>query len=200
MKKIFLILSAIFISTTYTFAVDYSQFDVNDINAANKAVKAYHEEFKDKRRTKEADEELEKFWDFYLQFENAQSDKIYLPYTTVNGSIAKQIKIYSKQYYKYGLIAQFDEGEFFIVPSRKYLYRNFRYYVTKEKQALMKFDTQFDERVVSDLRFIVPKSKIESYIKFYKKFYKKYPEYSKTHNIDEFIKYYEDKLINYPNI
>jgi hypothetical protein len=93
MKKIFLILPAIFISTTYTFAVDYSQFDVNDINAANKAVKAYHEEFKDKRRTKEADEELEKFWDFYLQFENAQSDKIYLPYTTVNGSIAKQIKI-----------------------------------------------------------------------------------------------------------
>ena len=92
MKKL-LFFIAIILSVNWVQAVDYSQFDVNDINAANKAVKAYQEEFKDKRRTKEADEELEKFWDFYLQFENTQSDKIYLPYTTVNGSIAKQIKI-----------------------------------------------------------------------------------------------------------
>ena len=200
MKKILISVLILCASVTTVNAVDYGQFDVNDINAANKAVKAYQKEYSNKKRTVEADVEYEKFWDFYLKFNNNQSQKVYLPYEIKNSSIASQLKNYSKKYYKYGLIAQFDEGEIFLVPSKKYLYENFKDFVTIPKMELLKFDVQFDKRVMYDLRYTVSKKKLKQYKQFYEKFNNKYLQYSKEHKIYEFIEYYDNKLKNYPNV
>lgn len=157
------------------YALDFDQFDVNDINAVKKAAKYYQKEYKNKRGTKEAEEDYLRFSEFLLKFENTQSKKIYLPYDTSNNSIRKQIAAYSNQYYKYGLVAQFDEGEFMLVSSNHYIYENFAPYLSKPWKEILKFNSS-DKRNKYDGRYIVPKSYLKNQMKFYKNFIKKYPD------------------------
>ena len=87
------------------------------------------------------------------------------PYETIDNSIQKQIDKYSEQYYKYGLVAQFDEGEFMLVPSRRYLYENFAPYLSKPHQELLKFEIS-DVRTIYDGRYIISISGLKNQKKF----------------------------------
>ena len=79
------------------------------------------------------------FLDFYNKFEIVQSRKIYLPYELKKNSITLQLKEYSKKYYKYGLVAQFDEGEYLLAKSNKYIYENFAEYLSKPFQEYLEY-------------------------------------------------------------
>lgn len=188
-----------FFGMNVVYGLDFDQFDPNDINSLRAATKYYQQEYDKKRGTIEAEEDYLKFCEFLSSFENKQSTKIYLPYETVNNSIQKQIDKYSKQYYKYGLVAQFDEGEFMLVPSRRYLYENFAPYLSKPYQKLLKFEAS-DVRRVYDCRYIVPKSYLLNQIKFYEGLIKKYPEFSKRRKIYDKVQYLEENIKHYPNI
>ena len=224
MKKIFVVI-ILSICVNPVFAVDYSQFDLNDINAANKAVKAYQEEFKDKKRTKYAKEGYDKFRKFYLDFIMEQSPKIekegevllYQPenisgskikfgrlnYRPLNGyrwvqplDIADRM---TKKYSKYGLTVLFNENFFYASMNDDYLYKNFATYLSKEDKIIMKFDKKhFNKTWISDGHYAVKKEEIKAVLKFYKNFQKKYPEYSKEHNIESTIQEYEKGLRHYP--
>jgi len=225
MKKVLLIITAILIFSTTAYAVDYSQFDVNDINAANKAVRAYHEEFKDKKGSKEAENGYAEFRKFYFNFFQAQSPKIekegeallYQPETS-NGSKIKFGRLnyrplngyrwvqpldiadgMTKKYSKYGLTVLFNENFFYTSANDDYLYRNFAPYLSKEDKILMKFyKKHFNKTWISDGHYAVKKEEIKAVIKFYKNFQRKYPEYSKEHNIESTIQEYEKGLRHYP--
>lgn len=206
-------------------AVDYSKFDVNDINSANNAVKAYHEEYKNKKGSTEAEKGYADFRKFYVDFIMAQSPKIekegdvalYQPETIVGSKIKFGTLNYrpfngyrwvqpldvadrmTKKYSKYGLTVLFNENFFYASINEDYLYKNFAQFLSKEDKIIMKFDKKhFNKTWISDGHYAVKKEEIEAVLKFYKKFQKKYPEYSKEHLINETIQEYEKGLRHYP--
>ena len=199
MNKVLLLIICLFFTFNSALAIDFSKFDVNDLDAARKATKYYQKVYENKRGTKEADEDYLKFRDFFWQFHNVQSKKIYLPYELIDNSVQKQIDAYSEKYYKYGLVAQFDEGEYMIVPSRRYIYENFAPYVSAPYAELLKFHSS-DVRTTYDARYIIPKSELENYIKFYQQFIKKYPQFSKENNMQEVIEDIKRDIEHYPDI
>ena len=193
--------------------IDYSMFDINDINAANQAVACYQLKYDQKRGTKEADAEYAKFSDFYFNFENQQYQQSDVSSMSVEDVIGEQkyieeklknprlkvaIKKLTDNYYPYGLIVQYDESAFMLVTSNKYLYENFSEYLSEPQREFLKFYIQFDERIIYDGHYIVPKSVLENNLKFYKDFKSKYPEFSKEHDIDKIIEYEIDAIKKYP--
>ena len=199
MNKVLLLIICLFFTFNSALAIDFSKFDVNDFDAARKATKYYQKVYKNKRCTNEADEDYLKFLKFFLEFEFTQSQKIYLPYELIDNSVQKQIDAYSKKYYKYGLVAQFDEGEYMLVQSNRYVYENFAPYVSAPYAELLKFHAS-DVRTTYDARYIIPKSELENYIKFYQQFIKKYPQFSKENNMQEVIEDIKRDIEHYPNI
>ena len=199
MNKAFLLIICLFFTFNSALAIDFSKFDVNDLDAARKATKYYQKVYKNKRGTKEADEDYDKFWDFIIKFGSAQNEKISLQTELIDNSIQKQTEVYSEKYYKYGLAAQFDEGEFMLVPSRAYLYENFAPYLSKPYQELLKFNAS-DARIIYDARYTISKSELENYLKFYEQLAQKYPEFSKKYDILGIINYYKEAIKHYPNI
>ena len=199
MNKVLLLIICLFFTFNSALAIDFSKFDVNDLNALRKATKYYQKVYKNKRGTKEADEDYLKFSKFSLDFYYAQYPKIDLPYELIDNSVQKQIDAYSKKYYKYGLVAQFDEGEYMLVLSNRYVYENFAPYVSAPYAELLKFHSS-DVRTTYDARYIIPKSELENYIKFYQQFIKKYPQFSKENNMQEVIEDIKRDIEHYPNI
>ena len=162
MNKALLLIICLFFTFNAVFAIDFSKFDVNDLNALRKATKYYQKVYKNKRGTKEADEDYLKFSKFSLDFYYAQYPKIDLPFELIDNSVQKQIDAYSKKYYKYGLVAQFDEGEYMLVLSNRYVYENFAPYVSAPYAELLKFHAS-DVRTTYDARYIIPKSELENF-------------------------------------
>jgi hypothetical protein len=205
MKKILLILILLFFAQTMAFAVDYSKFNLSDINAINNATKTYQAEFHDKKGSKEAEQGYLEFCKFYNSAVNVQSklkteSEQQFEYKAFEGSLQKQAQQYTKKYAGKGLAVQFDEGEFFIVDNHKYLYKNFAPYLPADWQTLLKFETRFDKRITSDARYIIPKSEVVSILKFYEKFDKKYPDFVDKNRIENLIKTYQEDLKHYPNL
>ena len=199
MKKILFLFFAFFFSVNTVLAIDFDKFDVNDINAVRNATKYYQQEYKHKRGSKEAEEDYYKYSKFASKFEDVQRKMKNLQDYPINNSVKKQLKIYFKQYYQYGLIVQFDEGEFILVLSNQYLSKNFGPYLSKPYQELLKFHSS-DKRTTYDCRYIVPKSYLKKQIKFYKNFGKKYPEFYTEDELSQIIQSLEDDIKHYPNI
>lgn len=198
MKNLLLFL-LLFFGMNVVYGLEFDQFDPNDINSLREATRYYQQEYDKKRGTIEAEEDFDKFWQYYIKFDNRQNQKIYLPYETIDNSIQKQIDKYSEQYYKYGLVAQFDEGEFMLVPSRRYLYENFAPYLSKPHQELLKFEIS-DVRTIYDGRYIISISELKNQIKFYEGLIKKYPEFSKRRRVYDKVRSIEEDIKHYPNI
>lgn len=89
---------------------------------------------------------------------------------------------------------------FFLVESNQYLYDEFSPYLTKDWKELLKFETRFDKRIVSDGRYRISKAEIKNFIHFYKNFIKKYPDFTEKNNIKQTIINYKEDLKHYPNI
>lgn len=198
MKKFIIILCLLFCSNV-AFSLDYSNYNVEDINSVRKATKDFQKEYKNKKESLEAEANFNDFLDFYNKFEIVQSRKIYLPYELKKNSITLQLKEYSKKYYKYGLVAQFDEGEYFLVKSNRYIYENFANYLPQPLQLCLEYENS-DERIISDGRYIISKEEICEKIVKYKNFIQKYPEYADKYNIYEKIEILEENLKHYPAI
>lgn len=199
MKKIFFIFVFILININPAQAINFDSFDLNDISAIKNATKQFQKEFKNIRGTDLIEDYFIEFKKYYYNFANIQNRKIKLSQTFSNLSIKKQIQFYSKKYYKYGLSVQFDEGEFMLTPSNKYLYKNFSKYLSKPSSELLKYNSS-DKRIISDGRYIISKKELLKYIEFYENFEQKYPEYSKKNNIKEIINKYKEDLKYYPYI
>jgi len=199
MKKIFFIFVFILININPAQAINFDSFDLNDISAIKNATKQFQKEFKNIRGTDLIEDYFIEFKKYYYNFANIQNKKIKLSQTFSNLSIKKQIQFYSKKYYKYGLSVQFDEGEFMLTPSNKYLYKNFSKYLSKPSSELLKYNSS-DKRIISDGRYIISKKELLKYIEFYENFEQKYPEYSKKNNIKEIINKYKEDLKYYPYI
>ena len=198
MKKFLIFIFFILISISSSFAVDYSRFDLKDINSVNNAVKVYQEEYKDRKGTKEAEEEYNRFLEFYYNFINIQNTQLLFDFKTYRKSYQKQAQKYAKEYYKYGLNVQFDEGEFFVTKSNKYLYSKFKSYLPKPLSDMIKFERYYDKRRISDARYVMPKSRLRHEIRYYNNFKNKYPQYSADYDIDSIIKSLEEDLKSYP--
>lgn len=200
MKKALLVLILIFLTSTCVFAVDYSKYSLSDINSIRKATEAYQLEFKDKKGTKEAQTEYLRFLEFYYRAVDRQSELITnFPFNALEGSYQKQAQKYSKKYASKGLFVQFDEGNFFIVQNFEYLYKNFAPYLTKDWQDLLEFETYFNKRIISDGRYVIPKSEFLGLLNFYKEFFKKYPKFTDRDSIKNIIELYQKHLKSYPN-
>ena len=199
MKKIFFIFVFILININPAQAINFDSFDLNDISAIKNATKQFQKEFKNIRGTDLIEDYFIEFKKYYYNFANIQNKKIKLSQTFSNLSIKKQIQFYSKKYYKYGLSVQFDEGEFMLTPSNKYLYKNFSKYLSKPSSELLKYNSS-DKRIISDGRYIISKKELLKYIEFYENFEQKYTEYSKKNNIKEIINKYKEDLKYYPYI
>ena len=201
MKKLFFIFIIFFLLSNSAFALDYSKYNLSDINAIREATKAYQNVFKDKKGTKEAETEFLKFRDFYYEAVYKQSQLINnFSYKAKNGSYQKQAQEYSKKYYKKGFIVHFDEGDFFLVQCERYIYENFAPYLNEEWQELLIFETRFDKRIISDGRYIIPKSELVEILKFYQSFYKKYPDFIDLDYVKNIIKFYQKQIKQYPNV
>jgi len=148
MKKIFFIFVFILININPAQAINFDSFDLNDISAIKNATKQFQKEFKNIRGTDLIEDYFIEFKKYYYNFANIQNKKIKLSQTFSNLSIKKQIQFYSKKYYKYGLSVQFDEGEFMLTPSNKYLYKNFSKYLSKPSSELLKYNSS-DKRIIS---------------------------------------------------
>lgn len=181
------------------YAINFDTYDLNNINSVHEATKQFKKEFKNVRSTDIVEEKFIEFVDYYYKFAETQNKKIYLAHINSNLTIKEQQKIYSKMYYKYGLIVQMDEGEYMLVPSNKYLYKNFSKYLSKPSSELLKFKSS-DKRIISDGRYIISKLELQKYIDFYEKFENKYPEYSQKHNIKQIKNKYKKDLNHYPYI
>ena len=201
MKKLFSVIISIFALCNCAFAVDYSKYNVSDINAIRKATKAYQNEFKNKKGTKEAEDEFLKFTEFYARAVSKQNEMIYdFPYKAKDNSFQKQAQEYSKKYYNKGLMIQFDEGEFFVVQCNRYIEENFQSYLTPDWQELLKFQNCFDKRIISDGRYVISKAELIKILEFYKNFAKKYPNFIKKENIKNTIQFYQRQIKQYPNV
>jgi hypothetical protein len=200
MKKFLIFIFFILISINSSFAVDYSRFDLKDINSVNNAVKVYQEEYKDRKGTKEAEEEYNRFLEFYYNFINIQNTQLLFDFKTYRKSYQKQAQKYAKEYYKYGLNVQFDEGEFFVTKSNKYLYLKFKSFLPEPLSNIIKFERYYDKRRISDARYVMSKARLRHEIKYYHNFKNKYPQYSVEYNIDSIIKSLEEDLEHYPNL
>ncbi len=198
--KKFLVLLLFLIISLPSIAVDYNKFDINNINSIQKATKEYQKEFDNKRGTTEAEQDYLNFLNFYYNAVNAQSKKITFEYKANNNSFEKQAQEYSKKYFSKGMIVHFDEGDFFLVDSNQYLYDKFSPYLTKDWKELLKFETRFDKRIISDGRYRIPKAEIKNFILFYENFIKKYPDFTEKNNIKQTIINYKKDLKHYPNI
>ena len=201
MKKLFSVIISFFLVANCAFAVDYSKYNVSDINAIRKATKAYQNEFKNKKGTKEAEEEFLKFIEFYTRAVSKQSEMIYnFPYKAKDNSFQKQAQEYSKKYYNKGLMIHFDEGEFFVVQCNRYIWENFQSYLTFDWQELLKFQNYFDKRIISDGRYVISKTELIKILEFYQNFAKKYPNFIKKENIKNTIHFYQRQIKQYPNV
>ena len=201
MKKLFSTFLIFFLLSNSTFALDYSKYNPSDINAIREATKDYQNEYKDKKGTKEAEIEFLKFRDFYYEAVDKQNQLINnFSYKAKNGSYQEQAQEYSKKYYKKGFIVHFDEGDFFLVQCERYIYENFAPYLNEEWQELLIFETRFDKRIISDGRYIIPKSELVEILKFYQSFYKKYPDFIDLDYVKNIIKFYQKQIKQYPNV
>ena len=182
--------------------IDYSKFDKNDLNAANKAVACYQMKYDKLRGTKAAEDGYNDFWNFYVEFETQQNQQIYLSPIPLKDSYERQANKYSEKYYRYGLIVQFNEGEFVLSISRNYMYENFSKFLSEPTRELLKFYIQFDKRINYGTTYVIPKEKFYEYIEFYKNFGDKYPVYCRENKMDinKIINQYEEIIKNYPNV
>ena len=68
MKKFIIILCLLFCSNV-VFALDYSNYNVEDINSVRKATKDFQKEYKNKKESLEAEANFNDFLDFHNKFE-----------------------------------------------------------------------------------------------------------------------------------
>ena len=167
--------------------IDYSMFDINDINAANQAVACYQLKYDQKRGTKDADDEYNKFRDFYWDFSRQHA---YLSEGDFND--------YSDVYYKYGILIVPGEDHYDAIMSYRYIYENISPYLSHGFQEFIRFNIIFDKTIMRDLHFHIPKSELKKILEFYIDFQKKYPELDDKLYIQESIKFYENGLKTYP--
>ena len=198
MKRILAVLILLF--ALPAFAVNYNEFDINDVNAIHKATRAYQQEFYNKRGSQEAVNDYLEFLVFYQKAVAYQSSQITFDYKSHNNSFEQQAQIYSNDFFYFLMIVQFDEGEFFLVKSNHYLYNEFASYLTEDWQELLKFETYFDKRIISDTKYIIPKYELKRIIAFYKNFNKKYPDFICKDSIKQKITVYQADLKHYPNV
>ena len=196
MKNIIFILILFVLNIPCAFGIDYNKYDLYDIDSLRNITNDYKNEFKNKQETVDAENSFNEFIKYYEKFVSIQNEKNLLSYNYFNPS--KLLKEYTNKYYKYGLIVQIDEGEFFFVSSKRYMYKNFAKYLSKPHRKLLKFETRFDNRIINDCRYIISQSELKKILEFYKKFEKEYPEYSKQNKIDNIIKKYKKDIEHYP--
>ena len=200
MKKLFSTFLIFFLLSNSTFALDYSKYNLSDINAIREATKAYQNEFKDKKGTKEAETEFLKFRDFYYEAVEKQNIRIQLkePVKLYRNSYYWQARKYTKDYADKGLRVDFN-GEFYITENNKYLYKNFCSYLNADWCELLKFLSKQDtKRIFWDSVYVISKDELVKIINFYKNFDKKYPNFVLNDSIKSIIKNYEKDLKRYP--
>ena len=196
MKNIIFILILLVLNMPCAFGIDFSKYDIYNINSLYEITNDYKNEFKNKRETVEAEKSFNEFIKYYEKFVSIQNERNLLNYDYFNP--IKLLKEYSNKYYRYGLIVQMDEGDFFFVSSKRYIYENFAKYLSKPYRKLLKYEMRFDNRIINDCRYIIPQSELEKILEFYEKFEKEYPEFSKQNKINEIIKKYKKDIEHYP--
>ena len=202
MKKLFSVIISIFVLCNCAFAVDYSKYNVSDINAIRKATKAYQNEFKNKKGTKEAEDEFLKFRDFYARAVMEQSEKIKInePEQLYKGSYYWQARKYTEKYSVYGLKVDFN-GEFYITGNIEYLNTQFGPYLAEDFQTLLKYQAILDTKPLYwDGAYSISKEELLQIIEFYKNFNKKYPNSVHKQRVNEIIQSYEKDLKTFPYI
>ena len=202
MKKLFSVIISFFLVANCAFAVDYSKYNVSDINAIRKATKAYQNEFKNKKGTKEAEEEFLKFRDFYARAVMEQSEKIKInePEQLYKDSYYWQARKYTEKYSVYGLKVNFN-GEFYITTNMEYLYMKFSPYLAEDLQELLMYNAILDSKAMYwDGAYSISKEELLQIIEFYKNFNKKYPNSVHKQRVNEIIQSYEKDLKTFPYI
>ncbi|MBQ8668397.1 hypothetical protein IJ472_01360 [bacterium] len=197
--KRFILLLCLLLNSSMGFAINFDSYNLDDINSVRKITKDYKKEFKNKKGSIEAEKNFNRFIEIYTNFEDIQNKNIYLPYKLSNNSISLQVERYSKKYYKYGLIVQFDEGEYLLAKSNKYIYENFAEYLSKPFQEYLEYNKS-DERIISDGRYIISREELNSRIKFYESFVKLYPKFAEEYKLNDKIKYLKEDLKHYPSV
>lgn len=196
----FSVLTIFFFLSSCCFALDYSKYNLSDINAIRKATKAYQEEFKDKKGTKEAESEFLKFRDFYYSAVNKQYTRIKLkePMKLYRNSYYWQARKYTQDYDDKGLRVDFN-GEFYITSNNNYLYKNFCSYLTSDWCELLRFLAKQDKkRIFWDSTYVISKDELVKIMNFYKNFSKRYPNFILNNDIQSIIQNYEKDLQHYP--
>lgn len=200
MKKILLTLILFFFTSMNALAVDYSKYKLSDINSISKATKAYQEEFKNKKHTKEAEKEYLRFWSFYVNAVEKQDELIKLetPNKLNKDSYYWQAQQYSQKYFEKGLRIDYN-GEFYVTTSNEYLYHNFCPYLGADWCELLKYRSELDKKILTwDFRYVITKKQVTEILNFYKGFLKKYPNYISVKDIKYIINSYENDLKHYP--
>lgn len=124
----------LFFGMNVVYGLEFDQFDSNDINSLREATRYYQQEYDKKRGTIEAEEDFDKFWQYYIKFTDTQNDKIKIVTPLFYTYYSNQAQEEYKEYYKYGLLAKFYDGQYFFDTSNRYLYENFALYLTKPHQ------------------------------------------------------------------
>ena len=189
-------------------SIDYSMFDVNDINAANQAVACYQMKYDKKRGTKEAEKDYLEFVRYGFDFANSHFNDMEKEYSiivnkgTFNISSVKIIEeLLDRYFYKYGLKAVYGELEFYPEVSDLYVYENIAPYLSKEWSVYLESETNFEHHISTfHGYFRITKCELEEILEYYKEFNKELPEFSKERGIPNSIKYYEKALKTYPKV
>lgn len=195
-KFVFLV---VFLLVQPAFAVDYSQYNPEDISSVLSAVRAYQEENSNLKATAHSEQEFLKFLDFYSKFISVQNSKRVLETASEVESYLYQCQILNKKYNKYGLrVVMSDSLEFYFDENVAFLYASFAPYLSKDWKELLKFDRFRDNVWYFDGNIKISKRQVKQILDFYITFNKKYPDFVEADRIKEYIENFKSLLQSYP--